>query len=335
MPTGLRACAGPLLAQVLGPDLSFTLSDGAETTVRKLSSKGLAERLLLLSGAARVARALRAPRLHILTYHNVVPDNSAQIGDSSLHLPVAQFESHLDAITEVAEVVSLGQLVTGGDRQTDGPRVAITFDDAYHGAMTFGVAASIRRGVPVTIFVSPGLLGDGSFWWDSLAGASGLTSEIRTHALAQLCGDVQSIRQWAVQRGLPTTHFHPAARPADEDALRHVAHERLITLASHGWRHRNLNRVDDQVLEDELRLPLDWLRSRFPNAMPWVAYPYGLYSPRVTAAALRVGYAAGFGLTGVGQVQPIEWPIAINRYNIPAGLSASGLRLRLAGVLKW
>src|SRR2546422_8966546 len=56
------------------------------------------------------------------------------------------------------------------------PRVAITFDDAYQGAIAIGVEELARRGGPAALFVVPAFGGGGSFWWEPLGrdGGGGL-----------------------------------------------------------------------------------------------------------------------------------------------------------------
>src|SRR5213079_1926770 len=60
------------------------------------------------------------------------------------------------------------------------PRVAITFDDGYRGAVCIGVPELARRDVPATLFVVPGFVGKGPFWWDAVApGARGVDPALR------------------------------------------------------------------------------------------------------------------------------------------------------------
>jgi peptidoglycan/xylan/chitin deacetylase (PgdA/CDA1 family) len=271
----------------------------------------------------------------VLAYHNIVAGSGATRGDRSLHLPRARFAEQLDYLARTTEVVPLSAM-----RDPPGasgkPRVAITFDDAYRGAVTLGVGELARRGIPATIFVAPAFLGGRSFWWDALAGPdgqSGLTAEFRELALERYAGRDSSIRGEAGRHRVVEAYPGPHALTATEEELRAATEAPGITLGSHSWSHPNLARVSREELRRELLEPLDWLRSRFAPVIPWLAYPYGRSSAEVEAAAAAAGYDGALLVAGgwipAGGPQPFRVP----RYNVPAGLSNDGFALRLAGLL--
>jgi peptidoglycan/xylan/chitin deacetylase (PgdA/CDA1 family) len=284
---------------------------------------------LLLAGPARLARLGMRGRALVLAYHNVVPPGEPPFGDRSVHLPQRAFAAQLDALLREADVVPLAELDRGGMGRR--ARVAITFDDAYYGALTAGLEELARRGIPATIFVAPGLLGRESFWWDALAQAGALTPSSRLSFLDRLHGEDARIRAWAHQSG-----FHLAASPiwargGTEEQLRRAA-STGCTLGSHTWSHLNLARTTDPQLTNELARSLEWLRGRFSVTVPWLAYPYGLQSERVRVAAAAVGYVGAFRVSGgwMGR-QSDRWNLP--RFNVPTGLSLAGFRLRLSGLL--
>ena len=165
----------------------------------RASLKRAVESLLVRSGAVGVARHRRRRRPAILAYHNVVPDDTPLQGDRSLHVPLSRFRQQLDLLRETHDVVPLDSLRESDATAKERPVAAITFDDAYRGAVTTAVAELVKRGVPGTIFVAPGLLGDRSFWWDDLAhGANGLSDSLRRKALEELGGREAAIRDWPV-----------------------------------------------------------------------------------------------------------------------------------------
>jgi hypothetical protein len=61
-----------------------------------------------------------------------------------------------------------------------------------------------------------------------------------------------------------------------------------------------------------------------------LAYPYGISSPEVERAAKAVGYMAAFRVHG-GWMKRADTRWSLPRFNVPAGLSRAGFRLRLAG----
>jgi len=248
------------------------------------------------------------------------------------------FARQLDLLQETHDVVSLESALAPAPepaRDSARPRVAITFDDAYRGAVHAGVEELAARGMPATIFVAPAFVDGGTFWWDALAGETGLSDEVRTHALEHLQGKDARVRAWAAERGLRESHLPEHQSVAREEELSEATRTPGITLASHTWSHPNLSALDPEDLEAEVVRPQVWLRERFPHVVPWITYPYGLFSPAVEAAAARAGYRGGFRVSGGwlrGGTAP-SMAFALPRLNIPAGLSPRGFELRAAGLL--
>ena len=296
--------------------------------------KRATEVLLLRGGPASLARMLARGRPVVLAYHNIVPDNAPVGGERSLHLPLRQFREQLDLLCRSHEVVPLPALL---DRPSSGRRLraAITFDDAYRGAVTVGVASLVERRLPATIFVAPAFVDGGAFWWDSLSDpkTGAIPESVRCRALQDHCGMDHAVRQWARSEGfefqMPPTH----ALGAGEAELQHAASAPGIVLASHAWSHPNLTRLGAADLEPELTRPLQWLRERFTNVIPWLTYPYGMSSPVVEQAAVSAGYRAALCLGGGWLPRRVRHLYALPRISLSAGLSAEGFALRMAGLM--
>jgi peptidoglycan/xylan/chitin deacetylase (PgdA/CDA1 family) len=297
--------------------------------------KASLEALLILGGVAALARRVNVHRGCVLAYHNIIPEGEEPVGDRSLHLPVQQFRAQLDHLVETYEVVPLDALLRPPDRPPRRPRVAITFDDAYRGAITCGVAELRARGLPATVFVSPAFIGGRSFWWDSLAsGTQGLDEELRSHALTALRGVDAEIRRWAAEAGIAEATVPAYARAASEEELARALEHPGLSLGSHTWSHPNLVRLSAAELATELELPMRWLRERFERVLPWLSYPYGMTSPEVEAAVARAGYAAALRVTGGPLPRGGTQRYALPRINIPAGSSRRGFALRTAGIIR-
>ncbi len=295
--------------------------------------KSAAERILAGSGIAWLVGRRARRRGLILAYHNVVPARVAPAGDASLHLPLAAFERQLDALERLAEVRSLEDLLGPAQPAPGKPQVAITFDDAYQGAVTAGSEALARRGFPATFFVPPAFVGGASFWWDALAGADGfLAGPVRSRALDALSGQDVRIRAWAREQGIPLADPPAHARAASEAELSAAAQHPGVTIGSHSWSHPNLARLGAAELRDELVMARDWLAARFGTRfIPWLSFPYGAYSDGVLRAAEDAGYAGALRIDG-GRLSVAAPRYALPRLNVPAGLSIDGFCLRLAGL---
>lgn len=304
----------------------------------RASLKRLAETLLLQGGAAALSRRRVAGRTLILAYHNILPEGSLPGGDRSLHLPERSFAAQLDMLVENCEVVALGDPAVASLRGAESgrrrPRVAITFDDAYQGAVTIGLEQLRRRSLPATIFVAPAFVGGKSFWWDAISefGCDGLSATLREAALTEHRGEDALIRAWADGRGLRITEPASIARAATTIQLDEAMRYDLLTLGSHTWSHPNLSVLGPDRLDEEMSRSAEWLRSRYDRTINWVSFPYGLSSPAVTSAAMRAGYEAGLLVQGGWMLSKPESRFLVPRFNVPAGLSDKGFALRLAGM---
>ncbi len=295
--------------------------------------KHLAEAAIVGSGLTRLTRYAHRSRVLVLAYHNIVPNGETADGDWNLHLPQREFALHLDTIGRTHDVVPLASIFDPPTRAR--PRVAITFDDAYAGALHAGLRELERRGMPSTIFVAPGLLGRVT-WWDALAkpGQAGLPEIVRNHALEQLAGKGDGVVSWAKTSGHLPAGLNPRPRVARLEELKRAASIRGVTLGSHTWSHPNLLALTAEDVRGELTSSLEWLHAWFPETtIPWLSYPYGFWSESVSSIAAEAGYAAAVRVEGgwIGSGGAPS-PYAVPRLNVPCGMSVNGLSLRLAGI---
>jgi peptidoglycan/xylan/chitin deacetylase (PgdA/CDA1 family) len=294
--------------------------------------KHLAEGVLVRSGAERLVRRTRRGRTLVLGYHNVLPHGDPISGDKNLHLPQKEFSLQLDIIAQTHDVIpieSIGRVLPAGTR----PRVVITFDDAYAGALTAGLEELTKRGMPATYFVAPGLI-DSVSWWDTLAERTNgaISGDTRKQVLETLGGNADSVLRWANSTFPASDSSRSLPRIGTMAQLTHAGSRPGVTLASHSWSHANLCALPKAELEAELSRSDQWLRSRFSCVVPWLSYPYGLYNEPVKAAAASARYLGALRIDG-GWLDPsVSLPsYALPRLNIPSGLSLNGFRLRLAG----
>lgn len=300
--------------------------------------KSVAETLAVGAWATWLARRMRRGQAVVLAYHNVVPDGDSGHGQTTLHVPLSKFRSHLDRLSETHRIVTVEALLDGSawNANVRRPLAALTFDDAYSGAVTLGVPELVTRGLPATLFVAPGLLGRKAFWWDVLADRRGgnLPDSLREKALEEEAGDCRRILS-SLQGGKELSADLPdSVRSATQEEVDDAASEPGITLASHGWSHLNLTCLSDEELESELRRPLPWLDERWDSYLLAVSYPYGSSSSRVERMAGETGYAAGFridsGWLSRSSIQTKR--LAIPRINLPSGISSRGFEIRTSGL---
>lgn len=297
--------------------------------------KTIVEGTLVGSGLPAVSRARRRGDSLVLAFHNIIPDGESAVGDASLHIRQQAFARLLDSVLETHDVVPLAATLERADGRRR-PRIAITFDDAYVGAVTAGVREVVRRGLPATIFVPPGFVGGETFWWDEVADAAAgvVPAEIREHCLWKLQGDTILVRRWAAENRIRRNVLPEHQRCASEAQLHDATSQPGIMLANHTWSHVNLAAVDSARLETELLRPMDWLRERFDRVLPWLTYPYGLFTPQVERATEQAGQVAAMRVDGgwFGPLDAGQDRYHLPRLNIPAGVSLRGFKLRTSGV---
>src|SRR2546422_5185458 len=126
--------------------------------------KALVETGLVWSGTAALCRVALLRHALVLTYHNVVPDDCSSFGDRSLHLPRRTFVRQIEQLLRTHAIVPL-QVVLTPAPSARRPRGALTYDDAYQGAIAIGVEEVARRGGRATLVVAPGFVGGRGFWW--------------------------------------------------------------------------------------------------------------------------------------------------------------------------
>jgi peptidoglycan/xylan/chitin deacetylase (PgdA/CDA1 family) len=294
--------------------------------------KSAAEGALVQTGLARAARRRLRGKVLVLAYHNIIPTGEPHAGELSLHLPQHDFARQLDLIATTHDVVPLESILDDAGESAR-PRVAITFDDAYLGAVTAGVDELRRRSMPATIFIAPGLLGRDT-WWDLLADASGgvMPEEVRRNAIEELRGDREAVLDWFASSGKKLADAARCPRIANESELARLSTEPGITFGSHTWSHRNLSALSRDELEEELVPSLKWLQERFRNTIPWLTFPYGLRSPTVEQMSEHSMYRGAFRVTGGWLTPGANNAHALPRLGVPAGISPHGFSLRLAGI---
>lgn len=103
----------------------------------------------------------------ILLYHRVAKLKTDPWG---LAVPPGHFEEHLEVLGEHASPMQLGELSRAlRDGRVPERSVVVTFDDGYLDNLRNAKPLLARYGVPATVFVASGFIGQKrEFWWDEL-----------------------------------------------------------------------------------------------------------------------------------------------------------------------
>jgi peptidoglycan/xylan/chitin deacetylase (PgdA/CDA1 family) len=177
--------------------------------------------------------------------------------------------------------------------------MAVTFDDGYLSVFENAMPILKELGVPGTIFVPTQLIGR-----EPIAAWSGL-------------------EQWS------GTEYEDELRLLDWERLR-VMRDEGWEVASHTCTHARLPTLDDRRLTAELVDSRATCSEEMGEPCRSLAFPYGAFDSRVTAAARDAGYAAAATLRP-GPLTPYSWP----RIGLYRGDGMRRFLLKVSPGLRW
>ncbi len=237
-----------------------------------------------------------------------------------MHVGIDQFAATVRGLRKVMTLVSLGELV---ERHMCGMSThglaALTFDDAYAsvgGPVHDFIAA---ESIPITVFVvADGATHGEAFWWDRIDAAFDVASDERWRAFESDCGlpdafrtgqpkqlgRLRPFRQWmlaahcgrwpsALEEPLTTLErdvgSQASQRPLTFAELDELLRDPLVAVGPHTVSHPVLPLLSDARVRTEIRTSFDDLRSRYPNTVPVLSVPFGLYDARTVRIAVEEG----------------------------------------------
>ena len=234
----------------------------------------------------------------VLFYHRI-----AEGVDDPFKLCVspARFAAQLDEIRRYGEPSTLAERSLASLR----PRIVVTFDDGYADNLANAVPIAEAKEVPITIFVTSGVLGlDNGFWWDRLSALlrsrpssiSEITLPTNQGTVRVGLGsssrkrDLLSVRHHLLP--LPVTEIHrvldtvseewgtSAAPPADPRPLTRsefvqLTNSEMVTIGAHTVDHVRLRGLAAEAQKDNIASSKDELERLSGKAISHFAYPFG------------------------------------------------------------
>lgn len=234
----------------------------------------------------------------ILCYHRV-----AEGVEDPFQLCVRpeNFAAQLEEIVRTREPSTLSNLSMPSRR----PRVVVTFDDGYRDNLDNALPIATAKGVPLTVFVTSGMVGDQKgFWWDRLAallrgrppGANEISlvidhevvkiplggrgdetdlAAVRARLMSLPVRDIEGTldavsARWSVPSTAP-----PDARALRSDEFLQLAASEMVTIGAHTVDHVRLRgRSSDEQLQT-IEASKSGLEQILGRSVTHFAYPFG------------------------------------------------------------
>jgi peptidoglycan/xylan/chitin deacetylase (PgdA/CDA1 family) len=213
-------------------------------------------------------------KITILLYHEISAD---------------LFDSHLNFLKKKYTIISLERfkqvLYAENNEKLPPNPLIITFDDGWKS--NFQLLPVIKKhGVPVTIFISTGLVGSCRKIWNYTLDRKGTESEINNH--------LKNVPNKDKNRFLLSHNgYFPEKEYGDRDFLSIDEMKSMapyVDFQSHGHFHPVMQMCDDNELRIEMKKSKQFIESTFENTCYAIAYPYGLFDNRVADIAKDEGY---------------------------------------------
>lgn len=294
----------------------------------------------------------------ILMYHRVA---DVPVDPWGLAVTPARFAAQMRALKRMRTPVPLDHMIErllAG--KLDKGAVAVTFDDAYRDVLTNALPVMREHGIPATVFVVTGKLGDErGFWWDRLAGAvlGGVlpaalppfrfADDEARRGIGQAWRDRDQstlhMRLWSLIRILPPgareeavdtvcTAFggNPTMAPVmSREELDALIADGLISLGAHCVTHPSLPSLSDEEQRQEIGESRATLEAMMGHPIRRLAYPFGDYDER----SMNIARDLGFDYAVSVETGPVRDPAT--RFRLPRHDIKNWTGAEFAHRLRW
>jgi peptidoglycan/xylan/chitin deacetylase (PgdA/CDA1 family) len=314
------------------------------------TAKAVAKKVLVTSGALRMAHKLAAPAAVILSYHSIQdrPEQYANtIGCDCIHA-TSIFEWQMELIARRFSAVSMDDIwrFLKGEKNLPPRAVAITFDDGFKDNVRVAAPILNRFGIPGTFYVLIGSVDQSkapwycllrhafftsrnSKWTDPFSGTiHDLTdSEAREGAFVNAVGVCAKsgapAREELVQDVVRSLEREPFPNESDLmmnwDDARSLAKSGHV-VGSHTMTHPNVAHISVEDARNELNESKLKLEEELGERVKHFSYPHPALNPQWNETTLKIteelGYATAVTTTS-GAVRADARPLAIPRTYIP------------------
>lgn len=318
---------------------------------------------IFYSGIGFVANAFsRRPKGIILAYHRVAPAEAVSPLLKDLSVQSSSFERQLAYLKRDYKVISLEQAleyVKNGSNSLNNT-VVITFDDAYEDNYLYAFPVLRKYGLPATIFVSTGFIGNkGVFWWERLGDMLETTQKKmvvfsfknknycfklgankRTvfFSIMQLfkessCADQKNLIK-LLQEAFDVPDIQKNSRCLSWKQMQEMS-EYNITFGSHTHSHCALSSVSHVQLAEEIRKSKELIESNLKKRVTLFAYPFGEkddFNEETIAYISQAGYSCALTMMQ-GPFYPKDNLFMLRRVGVGGNDGNSIFRLKSMGLV--
>ena len=284
----------------------------------------------------------------MLTFHRVLHPSDLPFANSPEGMMVSSetYKNLLGYLHAHHEILPLAANSPSWCHSSSRPRVLVTFDDGWKDTSEIAQPLAREYGIPITVFVCPGLAGKSSpFWPEQVTRAWRAAS--RTHEASKQfakiccasllrksylpisCGHASLEELTTSLKSLPASDRDEIVqalfqlRSVDEVARTSPAFEATMTwedaarlvregaeIGSHTQHHEILPALAPEVVQCELAESKRAIEDRLGTHCFLFAYPNGSWSPRVRDQVIDQGYSQAFvNSTGVWTADTDPWLI--------------------------
>lgn len=311
---------------------------------------------------ARAYRRASHPRVTVLMYHEVLPDEVdipswLVVREARFRRQMRYLKRHFRVLSMVAAV---DYLANGANQvKTRRPPAVITFDDGYAGNFSCALPILRELQLPFTVYVSTSMIATGGrFWHDRIIAAlltagRGKLSVPTSAGTLEYSGNARlDARRWAGiekiltrMKSLPPEERETIADRLDPDVkmpalrmmtpaeLHELSAEPLVTIGNHTHAHELLDQLDSDRATATI-LKAQTLLEEWTGRRPvHFAYPNGNYVGETAALVERLGMVTA--VTGnSGPWLPADSRFEIPRIGIGRFDNLNLFRARMCGLLR-
>ena len=226
----------------------------------------------------------QAPGTCVVLYYHGVPAQQRQ-----------RFARQLDLLLQLATPLSSDPAEAFA---TSRHHAVVTFDDGFVSVLEHARPELDQRGIPWTVFVPSGLLGQAPDWL--------------RHA-------PEAVRQDRVMTA---------------DELRDLARDPRVTIGSHTVSHTHLIEAGPTRAADEFARSKAELEAVLGRSVDQFSYPFGARNPALDALGRQAGYRRLFcSVPALAYETADEW--VTGRANVDPSMPLLEFRLKLLGAYRW